>query len=164
VNLYTQKVLLNAAQFIGMREKERNRGFPNPDAWNKRVGSELGSPYCAAFVWCMVDSMCTEYQVANPLPRTGSVHKMFRNSPDDTKVTVPVPGCIGFHDSGQGRGHVFLVEAVHLWTPGYLVTIEANTNTIGSREGDGVYRKTRLPDYANLGYVDLGILITTHQS
>ncbi|MEJ2883302.1 hypothetical protein [Pedobacter sp. GR22-6] len=37
-------------------------------------------------------------------------------------------------------GHVGLVEYVK---GDYIHSIEANTNVIGSREGDGVYRKIR---------------------
>ena len=30
------------------------------------------------------------------------------------------------------------------WKDPWLITVEGNTNVLGSREGDGVYRKRRL--------------------
>ena len=41
---------------------------------------------------------------------------------------------------------------------GEIGTIEGNTNDRGSREGDGVYQKTRTIGSINVGFIDYGLL------
>ena len=54
-------------------------------------------------------------------------------------------------DHGHGLGHVGFV--VELDPTDMLVTCEGNTNPGGSREGDGVYRRTRRREEINRGYL-----------
>lgn len=60
-------------------------------------------------------------------------------------VATPGPGDVFglWFASKQRVAHVGLITD---WQPGnkYALTIEGNTNTAGSREGDGVYAKRRL--------------------
>lgn len=63
----------------------------------------------------------------------------------DTTQDEPGPGDVFglWFPSKQRVAHVGLITD---WQPGnkYTLTIEGNTNTAGSREGDGVYSKRRL--------------------
>lgn len=58
-----------------------------------------------------------------------------------------------FNGPKQGGGHIGLVEAV--LADGRFRTVEGNTNGEGSREGDGVYEKTRSVNSA-VGFIRLG--------
>ena len=61
---------------------------------------------------------------------------------------------IFFIDTGGGFGHVGMVESNN---NGALETIEGNTNDSGSREGIGVFRRTRRRvNEINLGFVGVG--------
>jgi hypothetical protein len=102
----------------------------------------------------MVDDACYALGISNPLPRSAGVHRLRELAPAVCVRPDPAPGCIGCHDSGGGRGHAGIVVEVHYGTPGYLVVVEANTNPAGSRDGDGVYLRTRPLDYYGLGFID----------
>jgi hypothetical protein len=66
----------------------------------------------------------------------------------------PEPGDVFVIDHGHGLGHVGFVESFR--PDGLLVTVEGNTNPEGSREGDGVYRRTRRREEVNRGFLRLG--------
>ena len=42
------------------------------------------------------------------------------------------------------KGRIAHVGFIDEWKDPWLITVEGNTNVLGSREGDGVYRKRRL--------------------
>jgi hypothetical protein len=107
-------------------------GFDYPVAW------------CAAFVsWCH-----TIAGIDNP--RSAWSPAWFPSS-----NTVYIRGKPGSRDPDKGDvfgiyfnnlkriGHVGFIDE---WPAGesYCITVEGNTNSAGSREGDGVYRKRRL--------------------
>jgi cell wall-associated NlpC family hydrolase len=59
------------------------------------------------------------------------------------------PGMVFFIDTGNSHGHVGIVAAN---VNSFLETIEGNTNDNGSREGIGVFRRTR----RRIGDISLG--------
>lgn len=60
------------------------------------------------------------------------------------RTDTPAPGDV-FGLWFKSKRRVAHVGIVRDWTDGnYAITIEGNTNTAGSREGDGVYSKRRL--------------------
>ena len=68
--------------------------------------------------------------------------------------SIVVPGMVFFIDTGGSRGHVGLVAAN---VNGALETIEGNTNDGGSREGIGVFRRSRRRVSAiSLGFAGFG--------
>lgn len=79
-------------------------------------------------------------KVINPLKCTGGVLSQWNNRPA-LRVKEPLLGDIIILDYGNGQGHTGFVTAVN---GEWVDTIEGNTNSAGSREGDGVYRKRRL--------------------
>jgi hypothetical protein len=154
LNALTEKALEVAATYVGIRETKRNRG-PEVDAFLFDVGLDptKGSyPWCAAFVYAVFKRASAALVVPNPVPRTAGVLKLWDRSPDWARGKAK-PGAIFILDHGQGRGHTGIVEAVG---PLHLITIEGNTNELGSREGDGVYRRTRRMDEA-VGYLDFSL-------
>ena len=61
------------------------------------------------------------------------------------------PGHVFFIDTGEGHGHTGLVVGR---SGNDLETIEGNTNELGSREGIGVFARTRPVRQATLGFVE----------
>lgn len=144
---------------VGVRETARNRG-PEVDAYIRSVGLDPAKgehPWCCAFVfWCYVEA-AKGLGVPNPLPRTASVHRLWERSPLRCRTAAPIPGSIFVRDSGSGRGHVgFVVDAFP--PSGRIVTVEGNTDGSGSREGDGVYLRSRWMRDVTMGYLDFGAL------
>ena len=155
-----------------VRETSRNSG-PEVDAYLRSVGLGPGYAWCAAFVhWCF-DQGSAALALDNPCPRTaGTLHlwdmcpaewrmKPMIN-PDTTDgeieamiaAATPAPGDVFVIDHGHGLGHVGFIEGRK--DDGSWWTVEGNTNPGGSREGDGVYRRTRRRDEVNRGYLRIG--------
>jgi hypothetical protein len=144
-----------------VRETSRNSG-PEVDAYLRSVGLGPGYAWCAAFVhWCF-DQGSAALALDNPCPRTaGALHLWdlcdphMRDSESGAGPFVPVqPGDVFVIDHGHGLGHVGFIESrkddASWWT------VEGNTNPGGSREGDGVYRRTRRRDEITRGYLRIG--------
>lgn len=129
-----QQLLTIARQELGVRELTgRNDGL-RVEEYLKLIKLKKGNPYCAAFVsWVFA-------QAKYPVPRTGWSPALFPAS----RITLTVlPGDVfGVYFTEYGRiAHVGLVERLD---GNYCISLEANTNPLGSNEGDGVYRRRRL--------------------
>lgn len=142
-----------ASSQVGVMEQPlgSNRG-PQVDQYLLRVGLNptAGSfPWCVAFVYYCFDEASRALGRTNPVVRTAGVLDLWRKScakgvhhltpseaaADPSKIQ---PGFIFVMSTGSGDGHVGIVESS---TAGRLLTIEGNTNTNGSREGIGVFRR-----------------------
>ena len=119
-----------------------NNDGKSVEAYLKYCRLSKGNPWCAAFVcWCLGQN-----NIQNP--RSGFCPNLFsqkttiwqRNKKDNI---IPLPADVfGLYFSEKGRiAHVGFIEK---WTKQTVTTVEGNTNQVGSREGDGVYRKIRL--------------------
>jgi len=140
----------------GVREVGKNAG-PDVEKYLHCLGMTKGSPWCAAFVsWCVM----TSRGLAKP-PKwcSGSAVSLFQMSGKNAVKVTPLdfgyqgwvkPGYIWSRAQDPAaasaarkgvwcQGHTGIVVAVD--AVGFH-TIEGNTNAAGSREGDGVYRKT----------------------
>lgn len=151
---------------IGIREKGINAGA-DVEKYLLYVNLPKDNPWCAAFV-CWVFGRAG---VGNPrsgwspdlfpasrtiLPRVESGTAQLTKSgklktesgwTDNWRQTsnaqIPRAGDVfGLYFPEKGRiAHVGFVDE---WKDPWMVTVEGNTNVLGSREGDGVYRKRRL--------------------
>jgi hypothetical protein len=162
-----QAVLATAASQDGVRETQGkpNRG-PQVDQYVSSVGlnPEGGYSWCQAFVyWCFQRS-ASDLAVANPCVKTAGVLEHWARSPAAARVYARAaldkldlvrPGSIFIIDHGDGKGHAGLVRSV---VSGSVNTIEGNTNEAGSREGDGVYEKTRAIASITVGFIDYGLI------
>lgn len=154
MNALTEKALEIAATYVGIRETKRNRG-PEVDAFLFDVGLDAtkGSyAWCAAFVYACFKRASGALQIQNPAPRTAGVLKMWNKTPFWFRGG-PAAGAVFIIDHGGGKGHTGFVESVGQL---HIVSIEGNTNDGGSREGDGVYRRTRRMNEAT-GYIDFSL-------
>lgn len=159
MNKITRQLVLEAEKSVGLREVGKNGG-PEVTEWLRRVSAGPGNPYCCAFAWCKLDDACHALGIANPLKPTASVHRLF----DRAKLLgawtpTPGPGFIfgishGVNAAGSRIGHCGIVVEIQ----DRLLTIEANTDPSGSREGDGVWLRYRKESEPTLGYIDPALL------
>ena len=162
------KAITIARSQIGIMERPpgSNRG-PEVDEYVRRVGlSPAGRfAWCAAFLYFCFDEAALAERRANPVIKTAGVLDHWeragqRGVPRITgtrAVQNPAlvqPGHIFIIDTGApgGGGHTGLVVEV---VGGKLVTIEGNTNDVGSAEGIGVFeRQSRQIAQINKGFID----------
>lgn len=156
-------VIAEAAGQIGVMEE------PPGSNWGPKVKEYLASvdinfpvAWCAAFLYWCFDKAAADAGKANPLVKTGGVLKHW-NSTTAKKIlakdaadnpALVKPGHIFIMDFGGGAGHTGLVEAVN---GGFITVIEGNTNNNGSREGIGVFRRTRKINSVNKGFLEYKI-------
>jgi len=118
---------------VGVREWSGRNDGPRVEEYLSCVGLKRGAPYCAAFVsWVFM-------RAGYGAPRTGWSPALF---PADRLVGKPSPGMVfGIYFKSLGRiAHCGLVEKVR---GDWVVTVEANTDPSGGRNGDGVYLRMR---------------------
>jgi len=148
-----ERALLIATSQVGIREVGRNRG-PRVEEYLRSVDLPPGSPWCAAFIFWTFEQAARELGLPNPCPRTGSVHGLLRRSPTWRCTREPRPGLVFLHDAGGGTGHCGFITGVI--EDGPIITVEGNTEDLGSRDGDGVYQRRRTRAYLNMPCLDFG--------
>ena len=126
--------LLNIARTqIGVREKSGRNDGEQVERYLAITGSEKGAPWCAAFIsWVF-------YKGGYEAPKTAWSPDLF-NARVNTKELKPCNVFGIWFPTLKRIAHVGLVEKRE---GDWLISIEGNTNSAGSREGDGVYRKRR---------------------
>lgn len=128
-----------AGSQVGQHEGHDSSGWNNDVIYAKWYGMN-GSAWCAMFVsWCAATAgIPSSVILKHAYTPTG--YKWFQDKGEE--VSTPKRGDIFYlYSSSQGIvHHVGIVESV---SPGYVHTIEGNTNTNGSAQGDGVYRLKR---------------------
>lgn len=134
VNAEKRISLIRRAQLeIGVRERTGNNDGARVEEYLSVVGLKRGEPYCAAYIsWLFAMEGFTK-------PKSGWCPDLF---PKVRLARSALPGnVIGIYFISKKRiAHVGVIEKVE---GEWCVSIEANTNVNGSREGDGVYRKRR---------------------
>jgi lysozyme family protein len=171
VSSLSDLALAIAAEEVGTREAPlgSNRG-PRVDQYIRAAGLDPTGrhAWCMCFVyWCFAEA-AERLGVRNPVPRHAGVHLAWqasrRGAGDAIRVVTAAeaardpsrvrPGMVFFIDTGGSRGHVGLVAAN---VNGALETIEGNTNDGGSREGIGVFRRSRRRVHTiSLGFAGFG--------
>lgn len=126
---------------VGVREATGKNDGKQVELYLKSVGLSKGYAWCAAFVkWCF--DQCGIKTTINAMAlSTHSKHRfVFFNG---KKLNEPRAGDVFtlYYPSLKRIGHTgFFHEQIN---PKVFKTIEGNTNSAGSREGDGVYIKYR---------------------
>ena len=126
-------ILVIAISQIGVREATGNNDGAQVEAFLKVINLPKGNPWCAAFVsWVFKQAAFTK-------PRTAWSPVLF---PLARLTLTPKPAdVLGIYSLKLKRiAHCGLVERRQ---NNWIISIEGNTNTDNSREGDGVYRKWR---------------------
>lgn len=132
---------------VGVREQSGHNDGPRIKAYLGYTGLKEGAPYCAAFVcWSLGRAGIVNPRSAwSPglFPASKVIWERNRHIPNVSLPEVFAPGNvfgIWFNDKGRVAHAGFTDGLQGQWA----ITVEANTNVAGSREGDGVYRKRRL--------------------
>lgn len=143
------RLLRIAGSQVGYHEGFANGHWDNHQKYSPQVpGLEWSQdqPWCATFVsWCAMKAGLTSY-----FPRTASVVTAMNWWKGKHQFhEYPAVGAQVIYGGGEHTGIVYRYDA------DYIYTVEGNTNTNGSAEGDGVYRKKRLrrdPYVTGYGY------------
>lgn len=131
---------------LGQRETDGSNRSPMIDSINKRLGIDMGLPYCIGGLLVRgVEVLCTKHQLKNPVTMTAGTQKFWGRAPEKFKKlkgNKAKKGDIGILVSttnpSQGHAFGFREDETHVQQ-----TIEYNTNLAGSRDGGGVYRLER---------------------
>lgn len=146
-------VLAEAVRYLGEEEKPRGSNRSTRiDYWLVEAGAGLGLPWCAAFVGQVGrQALGTGW----PVPRSASVSAISAWAErEQLLVAAPHVGDLFLLWNGTlGRyAHIGFVESLKYEAAeepttriAEVVTLEGNTNSGGSREGFGVFRRERRP-------------------
>ncbi len=131
---------------VGVRETRKNGG-PQIVEYQKATWLPPGAwPWCAAFVCWVVRNAVGQEKVSFKLPKTAGAWDFERWCREqDNSVRLRKP-----HMNDIKAGDIIVFAFSHIGIAigppdknGNVPTVEGNTNGAGSREGDGVYQKTR---------------------
>jgi hypothetical protein len=136
-----EKALVVAGKEVGVREINHNHG-KRVEEYLASCGLGGGAPWCAAFVNFCIEEAARQLKTSEPWHRTAGCDEIKawarRN---DILFERPEPGDVFLHfsrpDDASHTGFVVSVDG------GQFDTIEGNTNIGGSREGIGVFKRTR---------------------
>jgi len=122
-----------AVMEIGVRELSGKNDGTRVEAYLASVDLKKGLPWCGAFISWVYK------QAGYARPRTGWTPALF---PSSRLTRSALPGnLLGVYFPKLKRiAHVGLIERLD---GDWFVSVEGNTNSEGSSEGDGVYRKRR---------------------
>lgn len=167
---FIASLLITTAQSqVGVRERGLNAGS------EVQMYQRAVLPHFTPLAWCMffqqwiILKTCSEILKYDPVAvsadalknrivyKTGGCVDMWAHVQEKYRLKSPAAGCMFINQkNGSEHGHTGLVKSVTS-LPLYH-TIEGNTDVGGSREGDGVYERTRsasgTPGFTTLGYVD----------
>lgn len=138
-----EKALAVADSLVGQREIGDNRG-PFVQRLLAKVGLGPGFPWCAAFISnCLVEAGFK----GGPSKGRAAVRNWAKWAVDTAQITKePERGDLFFWLNPNGTGHIGFFLGFLPNSKTAFRTIEGNTNAGGSREGDGVYKRTRQID------------------
>ena len=150
-----------ARKEIGVKEVPlgSNRG-PRVEEYLKSVCLGPGYAWCVAFVYWCFEQSALSLNCVNPLPRTGSCIDHWTKSHGEKIITAEAvqipqfiqPGTIFIIlNRNTGHGHTGIVVGVN---GGLIQTIEGNTNSFLSREGNGVIELQRKISDINGGFIN----------
>ena len=155
--MYIQEIIIETAiKYVGQREKPPNVGFIDSKFQElmEIVGWNPSYAWCALFAELVWKESYSKYDstIINELDElfsAGSV-QTFLNFSHNKSWEInnkPIPGSLVTWQNYKNNkplwtGHTGIVIQVDEQN-GIMETVEGNTNDSGSREGEGVYLKTR---------------------
>lgn len=149
-NLSLKAMEVALSQFNVKELTGKNDG-PAVEEYLKSTGLGSGYAWCMAFVYWCYNYASELTNIANPLIKTAGVLKQWNEIDKKYKsILLPKVGSIFIMDFGKGTGHTGIVTKVNATT---IETIEGNSNTAGSREGNQVGKNTRTIKSINKGFI-----------
>jgi hypothetical protein len=145
--LEVRALLRIAASQIGVREQRTNR-----TKYGRWYGMN-GQAWCAMFVsWVGAHAGVLLPAINSHRGFAGVVSARNFARKNNLLTKTPRAGSVFLIIGRNGKGHTGLVESIN-WSRRTITTIEGNTNVGGSRNGDGVYRRTRNISAINGGFM-----------
>jgi hypothetical protein len=145
-----EAIVAAAKSQIGVYEVTSNQAPAISKYWaatNYPEGMQNREPWCAAFVcWCVAEGVRNTKPTIWQLPRTARAFGMDEEWAKENKLVVHSNPSVPIMNPGDVIVFRFSHTGIYVGPaglPGEILTIEGNTNGSGSREGDGVYQKTR---------------------
>lgn len=132
-------------QDVEVREVGGNNRGVEIDLWNTKIGVPLGSSYCVSGVQYRLRQLASLLDLKLLLPYCAGSQQLWWETAKDFKVQTPAIGrlCVFFDKSDPGHGHLAVctggLNADGITFP----TIEYNSNSKGSNDGEGVVRGLR---------------------
>lgn len=140
-------MLRMAASQIGVKEKPTNR-----TKYGRWYGMN-GQAWCAMFVsWVGAHSGVSLPRINSNRGFAAVVSARSFARKNNLLTKTPRVGSVFFIIGRNGKGHTGFVESIN-WARRTITTVEGNTNAGGSRNGDGVYRRTRKISTINGGFM-----------
>lgn len=127
---------------VGIREVGHNKG-KYIELIQKTIGGAEREPYCMAGVQTWIAYVEQKLGIKSPIYASEHCMTVWRNTPTKQRVkTSPLlAAIIIWNREGSDRGHTgIIIESKYRQS---FSAIEANTDGDGSREGDGIYVKSR---------------------
>jgi hypothetical protein len=128
ITTFTGKLVELAFGWVQCKEdpKTPNRSACLTELHNLYGSEPTDEPWCAIFVWTMVNETCKLFNVENKLPQTKSTTIMKQRAVNagirvDKK---PAPGAI-FYYPRSGGGHVGIISSIE---GNNLITVEGNVS------------------------------------
>ncbi len=149
---FSEKLVEVAQRYIGVAEKPPNTNSgPDIDRWLALVGfPKSHQPWCAAFVYAMLDLAAAECRVKNPFEKMPLKARAFSYSEFGERQgwIIKGRGEPGNHEYPAGSLIVFAFSHIGIvmrtLEPGKVRTIEGNTDAAGGNNGGMVMTKDRV--------------------
>lgn len=134
---------LAAEACVGIREQGGNNRGPMVELIQETIGRAEGESWCMAFVQTCLAYAELKTGIQSPIVATEGCMDCWDRTPQSQRVkTSPLKYAIVIWNyEGTYKGHTGLITEVTLES--YMRTVEGNTGSDGSRDGDGVYYKKR---------------------
>ena len=156
-------IIAECMQDVGKTEDQGSNRSVLIDAICKFFGLPMGQPYCLGGILYRTSQVLKREGLKNPILMTMGTQNLWHNTPSKYVISTPNNarrGCIGIQvqraNAAKGHAYLFLADEV---TGKPQQTLEYNTNNAGSREGDGVWIRTRTKDGTSglryRGFIDI---------
>jgi hypothetical protein len=159
------KIIEVAKKYVGMKENDGNKFDENSILGQvlHKAGQKDGEAWCAYFAEAVFCEACPDRNSEFRKIFSASAVKTYENFQAEkfNCGSIPMTGALVVwkrYKDGKAtwQGHVGIVSKVN--PDGSFYSIEGNTNSAGSREGDSVQEKLRKPVKTDNGLNILGFV------
>ena len=129
---------------IGVKELTGHNDGARVEEYLASCGLKRGQPWCAAFVCWTFKKAGVKAIISGYSPNWFTAKYVIWKRGGKNNLTPQPADVGGLYFAEKGRiAHTFFIDE---WKEGSsnAITVEGNTNSAGSREGEGCYRKRRL--------------------
>jgi hypothetical protein len=126
---------------VGIKEATGHNDGPEVEMWLKHAGVSKGNPYCSAFVKYHLDECDIPNKITAFSPSAFNKNNVVYHKGNWKKEPKPGDVFVIYFQKLKRIGHTGFYDG--LKNAKFIKTVEANTNSQNSREGNGVYIRYR---------------------